>query len=325
MIRFTLVLMLVSVSATAYGQSAGAQAESLFRQGRDQMTAGKTAEACTSFEASQKLDPQITTLLNLAGCREKLGQIASAWGLFLEAERQTRSAGDAATKQLHDVAKSRSDKLEGRISKLTINVPASNNVDGLVIMRGKDPIDSMMWNRALPIDGGTYTISVKAPGTTAWTTTVTVGAESDTKTVDIPDLKTLPREVTPVNTETPTTAQPEPHEVSETPARSSKVVPLAVGAGGVALLGGALTFELLGRANYDDAKAEMMDQSKRDSLYDSANTKRYIAQGFAVAGVACVGVAVWLYLRGDSGSSSTTTASKQVVVSPNGIALMGAF
>ena len=323
MIRFTFVLMLVS--ATAYGQSSGAQAESLFKQGREQMAAGKTAEACTSFEASQKLDPQITTLLNLAGCREKLGQIASAWGLFLEAERQTRSAGDAATKQLHDVAKSRSDKLEARVSKLTINVPASNNVDGLVIMRGKDPVDSMMWNRALPIDGGTYTISVKAPGTTAWTTTVTVGAESDTKTVDVPDLKTLPRDITPVKTETPTAEQEEHEEAPEAPARSSKVVPIAVGAGGVALLGGAVAFELLGRANYDDAKAEMTDQAKRDSLYDSANTKRYVAQGFAVAGVACVGVAVWLYVRGGSGSSSTTTASKQLVVSPNGIALMGAF
>lgn len=322
MIRFTLVLMLVS--ATAYGQSAGAQAESLFRQGREQMAAGKTAEACTSFEASQKLDPQITTLLNLAGCREKNGQFASAWGLFLEAERQTRSAADAATKQLHDVAKARSDKLEPRVSKLTINVPASNNVDGLVITRGKDPVDSMMWNRALPIDGGTYTISVKAPGTTAWSTTVTVGAEADTKTVDVPDLKTLPRDVTLVKTETPVAEQEKPDEVPEAPARSSKVVPIALGAGGVALLGGGLAFELLGRANYDDAKAETMDQSKRDSLYDSANTKRYIAQGFAVAGVACVGVAVWLYVRGDSGSS-TTTASKQLIVSPNGIALMGAF
>jgi hypothetical protein len=323
MIRFTLVLMLVS--ATAYGQSAGAQAESLFRQGREQMAAGKTAEACTSFEASQKLDPQITTLLNLAGCREKNAQYASAWGLFLEAERQTRSAGDTATKQLHDVAKTRSDKLEPRVSKLTINGPASNNVDGLVIMRGKDTVDSMMWNRALPIDGGTYTISVKAPGTTAWTTTVTVGAEADTKTVDVPDLKTLPRDITPVKPEAPTAEQEEQHEVPETHARPSKVVPIAVGVGGVALLGGALTFEILGRANYDDAKAETMDQSKRDSLYDSANTKRYVAQGFAVAGVACVGVAVWLYLRGDSGSSTTTTASKQLIVSPNGIALMGAF
>lgn len=322
MIRFTLVLMLWS--ASAYGQSSGAQAESLFRQGREQMAAGKTAEACTSFEASQKLEPQITTLLNLAGCREKLGQLATAWGLFLDAERQTRSAADPATKQLHDVAKSRSQKLEARVSKLTINVPASNNVDGLSIMRGKDAIDPMMWNRALPVDGGTYTISVKAPGTTAWSTTVTVGAEADTKTVDVPDLKTLPRDIAPVKPEAPIAVQEQPEKEPEAPRRSSKVVPIAVGAGGVALLGGALAFELSSRSSYDAAKAELMDQSKRDSLYDSANTKRYLAQGFAVGGVACVGVAVWLFLRSDSGAS-TTTASKQLVVSPNGIALMGAF
>jgi hypothetical protein len=203
-------------------------------------------------------------------------------------------------------------------------VPASNNVDGLAIMRGKDPIDQMMWNRALPIDGGTYTISVKSPGTTEWTTTVTVGAEADTKTVDVPDLKTLPRDIAPVKPETPIAEREQPEKEPEAPARRSKVVPIAVGAGGVALLGGALAFELSSRSTYDDAKAEMMDQSKRDSLEDSANTKRYAAQGFAVAGVACVGVAVWLYLRSDSGSSMTT-ASKQLVVSPNGIALMGAF
>jgi hypothetical protein len=127
-----------------------------------------------------------------------------------------------------------------------------------------------------------------------------------------------------VKPETPNVEEEQPEKEPEAPARRSKVVPIAVGAGGVALLGGALAFELSSRSTYDDAKAEMMDQSKRDSLEDSANKKRYVAQGFAVAGVACVGVAVWLYLRSDSGSA-TTTASKQLVVSPNGIALMGAF
>src|SRR5689334_5913935 len=82
----------LALSGTAQAQPSGAQAETLFRQGKELMGKGQIAEACAAFDASQKLDPTIATLLNQAACREKNGQLATAWGLFLEAERQTRSA-----------------------------------------------------------------------------------------------------------------------------------------------------------------------------------------------------------------------------------------
>src|SRR5437870_1665929 len=109
-----LASVLVVGSSAAEAQPAGAQAEVLFREGRELMQKGKIAEACADFEQSQKLEPAPTTLLNLAGCREKNGQLATAWGLFLEAERTTRSASDGTTKQLHDVAKTKAAKLEPR-------------------------------------------------------------------------------------------------------------------------------------------------------------------------------------------------------------------
>lgn len=80
-IAIVFVVFLAWCSA-ALGQPTGAQAEVLFRQGRDLLAAGKVAEACSSFEESQKLEPAVTTLLDLAGCREKQGQLAIAWGLF---------------------------------------------------------------------------------------------------------------------------------------------------------------------------------------------------------------------------------------------------
>jgi hypothetical protein len=86
------VVVVLALCGQAAAQSAGAQAEVLFRQGRDLMAANKFDDACAAFAESQRLDPAITTLLNLAGCREKAGQYATAWGLFLEAERQTRAA-----------------------------------------------------------------------------------------------------------------------------------------------------------------------------------------------------------------------------------------
>jgi hypothetical protein len=74
----TCCLLVVTMGTPARGQPAGVQAEVLFRDGRSLMTAGKVAEACAAFEQSQKLEPAVPTLINLAACREKLGQLATA-------------------------------------------------------------------------------------------------------------------------------------------------------------------------------------------------------------------------------------------------------
>ena len=81
----------VAWPSAALPQPACTQAELLFHQGRDLMAAGKVVEACSAFEESQKLESTVTTL-NLAGWREELGQLTTAWELFLVAVRQTRSA-----------------------------------------------------------------------------------------------------------------------------------------------------------------------------------------------------------------------------------------
>jgi hypothetical protein len=55
--------------------------------------------------------------------------------------------------------------------------------------------------------------------------------------------------------------------------------------------------DCIGNSTYDETKAETTNQSRRDSLYDSANLKRYAAQDLAIAGTGCTGAAVWLYFR----------------------------
>jgi hypothetical protein len=315
------VIVLVALGcASASAQPAGAQAETLFRQGRDLLQAGKTAEACAAFAESQKLEPAITTLINLAGCREKNGQLATAWGLFLEAERQTRGGDTATARQLHDVAADRAHKLEPRVSKLTVNVPQTSMVDGLEITRGTERIDAAMWNRALPVDGGAYTIRAKAPGSSTWSTDVTVGGEADTKTVDIPDLRSLPRDLTarPVQ---PVPPSPPPPVVP--PSHGSYTLAIAVGAGSVALLGGGLGFELWGESKYDAAKTATV-QTQRDALESAANTRRYAAEGLVVAGVVGAAATVWLVLRGHD-DAPAHEARLAIVPTANGFAVRGSY
>ncbi|MFN0247491.1 MAG: hypothetical protein ACKV2T_11445 [Kofleriaceae bacterium] len=368
---FAIVFALVaSWSSVAYTQPAGAQAEVLFREGRELMQKQKYAEACTAFEQSQKLEPAPATLLNLAGCREKTNQLASAWGLFLEAERATRSASDATTKQLHDVAKNKAAKLEPRISKLTIKVAPGS--DGVEVKRNTDRVDSAMWGRALPIDGGTYKITATAPGKTPWSTEITVGVEKDAKIVDVPVLEkvssvpvatttppkptttppkptttppkptttsppkpTTPKVTTTKPTETPTTTTAKPTPASppatattplattDDPRTSSRSkLPYIVGGGGVVLVGAAVGLGLWGRATYADAKAETSSQSRRNDLESSANTKLLAAQGVGIAGVAAIGVAVWLFVRG---GDETPRTARVLSVTPNGVAIGGTF
>lgn len=61
---------------------------------------------------------------------------------------------------------------------------------------------------------------------------------------------------------------------------------------------------------YNDAKAEAVDQLRRDSLYESANHERYLAEGLAVAGVGCAGLAVWLFVRPHGARAETTVAGR---------------
>ena len=91
-----LTLAFVEVAA-AQPTTASAEADTLFDQGRSLMEAGKIAEACAAFDASQKLSPAVSTLLNLARCREQNQQLATASGLYRDAERQ-----DARPARRHD-------------------------------------------------------------------------------------------------------------------------------------------------------------------------------------------------------------------------------
>jgi len=322
------LVAVIAVRTDAAAQSSTAQAETLFRQGKDLIAHGKIAEACAAFDASQKLDPTIATLLNQASCREKNGQLATAWGLFLDAERQSRSATDDASRQLHQVANDHAVKLEPRLSTLTITVAAENRVGGLEILRNNEPVDPGAWNKALPVDGGSYKITARAPGNAEWSSSVTVGVERDAKALEIPKLKAAALQ--PPRPAVAATAPPP--SSSSGPARS-KVIPLVLGAAALGFVGGAIGVELWASSTYDNAKKEP-DNAKQDSLWHSANTRRYVGVGLGAAGLACAGAAVWFYLRGggehEPTTSTTTQASRwmvQPIVSGDraGLALEGSF
>jgi tetratricopeptide (TPR) repeat protein len=323
---------LAAVPTVASAQSNSAQAEQLFRDGKTLMGQKKYAEACEAFDASHKMDPQSTTLMNLADCREKNNQLATAWGLFLDVERVTRS-GSKADKALGTAAKARADKLEPRLSYLIVNVPDESRIDGLTISRNGEVIDPGTWNRALPVDGGEYVIEGKAPGHEPWSTRVNVGMERDKQSVDVPKFKAVP--LPDPNTVKPDGdgtggAVDEPDEPIDTGGggmSGKRKAAIGVGVGGVVLLGVAGYFELNARSKYDESVDEA-DDMRQDALFNDAVSSRKIAIGTGIAGGVCVGVAAFLWFTGGAESAPDETALRVLPsVGPDqiGLAFGGGF
>lgn len=339
MVRYALVAILWLCPALAAAQNASdpkAAANELFKDGKRLIAAGDVDQACAKFEASlQRLD-QFGVRLNLADCHERQGRTATAWAEFRELASQAEKRSDDRAAY----ARQRADALKPRFTQLKISVPPASRLPGLAVQRDGVVVSNDKLGGPFPVDPGSYIISASAPGYQPWSTKVDVTKPGQIVTVELPRLPEIPEKNAPAANPEADKQPPkeltaadrnlQPSNPSATspasPQTSSKVVPLAVGAGVLALLGTGLGFELRAESKYDEAKAEMMSQSRRESLYNSANTKRYVAEALAVSGLAAGGAAVWLYLRsGNHERDATTGTTVHVVPTTTGLALSGQF
>ncbi|MBX3213267.1 MAG: hypothetical protein KF850_14625 [Labilithrix sp.] len=160
-------------------------AEELFRRAKTLMADKKDAQACPLLEESQKLDPQMGTLLNLAICHENVGKTASAWGEFRAVEQQARAANREDRVKL---ARERAAKLEPRLMRIRIVVPPDAKVDGLVVKVDGEPKGEALWS-GVAVDPGTRTIEASAPGKQPKTVTVRVSDAGAVVPVTLPPLE----------------------------------------------------------------------------------------------------------------------------------------
>src|SRR5437762_4686516 len=102
------------------GETSRTAAETLFIEAKKLMEAKRFDEACPKFADSQRLDPGVGTLLNLALCYERQGKVASAWSTYRDAASAARTAGQA---DRENMARQRASALEPRLSRLTVAIP----------------------------------------------------------------------------------------------------------------------------------------------------------------------------------------------------------
>jgi hypothetical protein len=175
--------------AAAQTSSDQAAAEALFKQGRDLMTAGQLADACPKFAESQRLDPAPGTLLNLATCYERNGQIASAWVTYKEAASAARKVDQNDRARM---ARDKAAELEPKLPTLTIVVPSASDRGDLELRRDGQSVGRAEWGVPIPVDPGPHVIDAAAPGRKGWQGKTQVAGVAAKQSIEVPLLEPLP-------------------------------------------------------------------------------------------------------------------------------------
>jgi len=279
-----------------------AAAEALFDRGLALMKEGKLEEACTRFEQSNNIEHGIGTMLYLADCYEQSGRTASAWALFREASSEAQAAGQLERAQ---AGRQRAARLEPNLSRLVIEVPQESRVAGLEVTRNGAVIPKGLWGEALPVDPGEARIEVRAPGHVAHTQSVTIEKGANVKRVELPKLEAAPADALPTPEPAPkievqpaapvtsalTTPVAQGTPVAEPRGKTQRIVGIALGGAGVAMLAVAVGMSVRAMNKNDDANCKSGDCSNgnaklNNDAYKAANvaTASYAIGGSLLAG-----------------------------------------
>jgi hypothetical protein len=330
-----LALALVAAFA-APARAQSAEAETLFREGKRLLKLGQIPAACDKLEASDRLEPTAGTELNLADCREKNGQLATAWATFVKAAAAAKHSDSDGKREAE--ARRRAAALEPQLVYLTIAVPADRRVEGLVIKRNATVIDRALWDQRVPVDPDEYQISAQAPGYAPWTTNVTLKTRN--KKVEVPVLDKRAGD-------TPTTAagrvvtEPDPAPVPEpapaaspapaAPSRLTGARKLSIGLAvvGLGAVGVGVGFGRAATSTEAEADAICPDTACGDAhaveLNTTARHQALIANvGFAVGGAAIIGAAV-LWFTGGPRSREALSVAPILEAGRIGLSFAGAF
>jgi len=299
--------------ARAQGTTDPAAAEALFKQARQLMAEGKYGEACPKLAESQRLDPGTGTLLNLATCYEKNGQIASAWAAYKSAATAAQNANEIGRAKL---ARSRAAALEAKLPTLTIVVPAAADRPGLTVTRDGEPVGRPAWGTPIPVDPGAHAVQASAPGRKTWQGQAQVDGAGAKASIEVPALEpdatgAASTAATPGPSTGSTTSPAQP--AAEAPSTSSpgstqRTIGLILGGVGIVGIGVGAVFGFVAKSDNDgvggNCNQGVCNQQGLNSL-DSAHTAATISTiAFAAGGAALAGGAL-LYFLAPHASSGT--------------------
>lgn len=218
------------------------------------MAAGKPEEACPKYAESERIDPQLGTLLHLGECYATLNKTASAWTSFKEASDIAAQRSDPRASKIRE----RLSALEKNLSNLVI-VVASTEPAALEVRQDGAIVGRAGWGTPIPVDPGEHKLSATSPGAKPREVAFTVPDKPQTVTVNLPPIELLPATDPP-----PAQAANDAHagntaSANVTPDQSrswfsqhQRAVGLVIGGVGVVGVGVGSAFGLMAKSTYDN-------------------------------------------------------------------------
>jgi hypothetical protein len=288
--RCIAVLLAVAASTPALAQTDPEAADALFREGRRLMAAGQYDEACAKFLESDRAEPSVGALLNLAECELERDEPAAAWTAFRRAELLARAKKEGGRARF---AARQKDRVGRSLGFVRIAVtPRWREAPDLAVKLSGRPVERRQLGVELPLEPGLYTLTATAGRAEPFTAELDVIASPDVTDVAI---ELRPRTGL-VN------SAPGPAPVAQTRVnRTQRIAGVSMAATGAATLIASVALGAAARSQYNSVKACGDREAPPCTLDeiatgDSARLKADVATGLFVAGVvvAGAGLAVWL-------------------------------
>jgi hypothetical protein len=298
-----------------------ARADALFNEGQQLLSANQIPAACAKLEESQRQDPKLGRLLNVAYCHERQGRIATAWAEYNQA---AAVALQGRQTERETFARGRASELAAKLSFIRLDMQQGAEI-GTILVDGR-PVPRDQWSIPFPIDPGSHNLSFEAPAHKSQTQTVTV-EDAQTVRVIVTPLEPAPADAAPA----PAPAPPPAALLTPTPAPTPASEPAPEGrppashtlrtigwiVGGVGVVGigvgtGFALHSLSQKSDADKLCPAKLCTPKGTSLISDATTSANIATaGFAV-GLVGLAAGAWLVIQPFRSSPKTAASALAV-------------
>lgn len=307
-----------------------AEADELFKFGRQQMQNKNYGKACPALEKSFRLDPAIGTQLNIALCYEEAGLLARAFAAYEKAEKLALDKGDDRASG----ARRRASQLEPRIPRLTVQVVGKLPKNGAVLIDDEEIAEEGIGLPQL-VDPGARVVALRVGGREVSRKTVTLN-EGQREKVSLSPRKggdddgEKQRDPDEDPDQDPDQDPEDPDDqivdVVDNPGRGRRIAGLVISGVGLVGVASGAGLALKARSDYNDAFDGNCDPDtkvcKDDESFQATNDARSLANTatvIAIVGGVAVGVGAYLYFSAPSGESSSETALRLTPsISPDG-------
>jgi tetratricopeptide (TPR) repeat protein len=281
-------LAVAAVLALAPAPAAADKADALFAKGKAQLAKKEYAEACTTFEQVDALDPAVGAKLNVAKCYQEWGKLVRARKWYADAAKMASSTGDKRAAKI----KSLIEEIDPDIPRLTVVVPEGADVGAAAIKLDGESVAEAELGREMRVEPGPHVLTYSVDGKEKTKTIAIERGGAREVTLDLPGGKAAGGGK----------GKDGPDEAPPQPGRTRRIAGFALMGAGAVSIGIASYLAIDARGDYNsalsmycmDAKDMCNDEGLR--LTGDARSQANLGTVFAIVGVAAAAGGVALYL-----------------------------